>query len=363
MPATTQVTTIALPALLDFSYYTFIHLQFIYLSRMRSQTFWGLVAAILSITFRNVAAAPGYFIDEESCTEAQRTAVQNVLDGTFEMATAGLQNGANAKEDNPQQKLIDNLFGVEPATTDPKFGVKAAINAKFTSILRLKDNRLKTNDELQPNTISDNVKIYCDERRLQIRKRNPLQSFDRDVGEVKATGDCLTAVAWAGQTDRSFAQLQICPKLMKRILVDDFKTTAKLPPSLWAKLVSNFITTVGKISYAPIDRVQLSDKVLLHELTHLNIGGLTDDVGGFFKAYGWKNCRKLSMVTENKLTLGGLGNADSWALYGSVSLLIRDVGKTVDAETGNIINIAPPTTKRALDAIKSAAGYWRRFVA
>lgn len=54
---------------------------------------------------------------------------------------------------------------------------------------------------------------------------------------------------------------------MKRILVDDFKTTAAFQPNFWAKMVASALQIVGKIGYSPIDILQLGDKVLLHEVS------------------------------------------------------------------------------------------------
>ncbi|KAI1456288.1 hypothetical protein F4805DRAFT_433116 [Annulohypoxylon moriforme] len=146
---------------------------------------------------------------------------------------------------------------------------------------------------------------------------------------------------------------------MQVILNSPFKTAAQLPTSFWSKMVSNLVTFTAKIFYTPIDAVLLADRVLLHELTHTKVGGDTDDVGNFFQSYGWKNCRKLSTVRGEN---GADNNADSWALYGSVSQLIQTEQKTVEADTGNIVAITP-ATKRAIEAIRRAAGRWVKFVA
>ncbi|KAI2467339.1 hypothetical protein F4781DRAFT_402528 [Annulohypoxylon bovei var. microspora] len=330
---------------------------------MKSQTFWRLSTAMLGMTSRGVAAV-GYFIDDDSCTPAMRDAVGKVLDGTFDMIQAGIDNVGKADKNanGPEQKLIDNLFGVEPEGTNPALSIKSTIQSRLNSLIDLKTNKFTSKDQLTPGVKNNNVKVYCDERRLKVRKANPLQSFDTDVEEVTDTGDCVTNVAYAGQTQKSFAQLQICPKLMQLIITDSAQTTAGLQASFWDKMVTIFVTFTAKVFYQPIDRVQLADKVLLHELTHLNVGGKTDDVGGFFQAYGWKNCMKLGLVTTDKATKGGQNNADSWALYGSVSLLIKTQEKTVEANTGNIV-ATTSTKKRAIEAVKSVAGRWVKFVA
>ncbi|KAI0886491.1 uncharacterized protein GGS22DRAFT_186563 [Annulohypoxylon maeteangense] len=326
---------------------------------MRSQTFWRLSLAVLGMACHGVAGL-GYWIDEDSCNPDMRNAVASAVERGLKMARAGVTNANNADRNpaGPEQKLIDNLFGEDPPNAADDKKIKNIIRnmwgGRFSRITR------STRKPSLSQTLD--IVIYCDERRLKVRKSNPLKSFDTDTNVVVDTGDCIGAVAYVtlrGATDLRYNQLQICPAFMNVVLNSPFRTGDQLPTTFWSKMVSNFVTFVAKIFYTPIDATQLAEKVLLHELTHTEIGGDTEDVGGFFKAYGWKNCRTLSRTRGDE---GGDKNADTWALYGSVSLLIQEQEKTVDTDTGNIIAITS-VTARAIQAVKSAAGRWMNFVA
>ncbi|KAI1456289.1 hypothetical protein F4805DRAFT_433120 [Annulohypoxylon moriforme] len=97
---------------------------------MRSQTFWRLSVALLGLTYHGVTAV-GYYIDTDSCNANQITAVNDAMQKAIALAAAGVANvdAADANPNGPQQKLIDNLFGPDPAVTEDGQDIKTIIRS------------------------------------------------------------------------------------------------------------------------------------------------------------------------------------------------------------------------------------------
>jgi len=122
-------------------------------------------------------------------------------------------------------------------------------------------------------------------------------------------------------------QIQICPWLLSEADSWKFQFTAGLGTQLMGKVAQAVIPILT--DFTKVDKLSLFDKVLLHELTHtvadpdyVTKDVKYDDIDG----YGWAICRLIAANTNQ-----GVQNADSWALYGSASLL-RQKGVTINAD-------------------------------
>lgn len=68
-----------------------------------------------------------------------QAAVQNVIDGAFDMVQAGFDNAdaADANRNGPEQALLDNLFGPEAPGTSPAISIKTIIRSMFLPVCEI----------------------------------------------------------------------------------------------------------------------------------------------------------------------------------------------------------------------------------
>ncbi|CZR66673.1 uncharacterized protein PAC_16574 [Phialocephala subalpina] len=112
---------------------------------------------------------------------------------------------------------------------------------------------------------------------------------------------CNTLVlAYTAVPDESHFQIQSCPWFLKYGMTVDYPTTEDIPQSVWDSLRIHLVPWIADKQYTSIDIFSLSDKVLLHELTHSRRDEdlTTTDVGPLpWSGYGRDNCRALPTST------------------------------------------------------------------
>lgn len=220
------------------------------------------------------------------------------------MAAAGLSGAANTPS-AAQTQLGQWLLGATPdkskiASTFSVSGGVGRFNHKAAAGATL---------------ATDDLKIYCDQSRIKLRPAasiTPWKYFDTDI--QMATGKTTTwlcsknpklILAYTTHPTGKHWQIQLCDYFVTHGMAVDYPTTHQLPAgTMKTPAAVKIIPAVANKLYTPIDYFSLSDKVMLHELTHaLKENPMID--AGITSGYGWKNCRAL--VTGNKSPMTNAG--------------------------------------------------------
>ncbi|XMA10225.1 hypothetical protein WAI453_003016 [Rhynchosporium graminicola] len=164
--------------------------------------------------------------------------------------------------------------------------------------------RLATQVSLSESLGTDDVKIYCDQNRIErVSEEGRKFWFDNQIKNELASEDYSscglnTFMYTTHPTAKNiYMQIQICPHFLNWALPSPEKWTVFLMADYWKKVGESFVEKLAYLKYTPIDVYSLFDKVVLHELTHASRVFRTVDVNnGDGLAYGWKKCRALSTV-------------------------------------------------------------------
>ncbi|PVH97855.1 hypothetical protein DM02DRAFT_630719 [Periconia macrospinosa] len=261
-----------------------------------------------------------YYIDA-TCKKNKATEdlVRSGLKGAFDMAGVGLENLMKNPIPKANADVLNWLFkGVGGSKLELSLKGILALNHELDSSLGL---------------LEEDVRIYCSRDHIIPMPNDPGKLFDKDR-EVAINKDwvdpCLYNLAETFQDEENaghhYETIILCPWFLDYAsqLDPKFQLTEAIPSSMWSKFMRYIAVPIIKgTAFAPIDVAQLFDKTLLHELSHTTKGNRREDVLDYFSTYGWKNCVAMDRFDA-------IDNADCIALYGSISWMIENIGRTVN---------------------------------
>jgi hypothetical protein len=201
---------------------------------------------------------------------------------------------------NPINQDVDNLhnrlFGLPFDQTKPN-NIKRHFEALGT-ISQRNDNDQTVLGGAGARTID--VKFYCSVKRIEKRRNGDKTEYvnkDRNIvykeGELTSPGgsfancfDILEPTMMLTLTvPDQYSEIQICPWYLRKARGFRFRDLTDIPSAAMQGLGKLAIPALGKAFYTPIDMFVLTDKMIVHELTHTDQAVFpTQDMAP--KAYG-----------------------------------------------------------------------------
>ncbi|KAL8926990.1 MAG: hypothetical protein Q9172_001540 [Xanthocarpia lactea] len=280
------------------------------------------------ITFGNA------FILDQSCTssDAVRRLVTSGINDAMQMAERTVQELSRipwaVQDDQDLINLATWIFkdpGTAPqqdwAIPDPRNNLDKVRNM-LVRLLEMKIERTSGRN--------NEVIIYCDLSRLKSTKiagrlfDSIAKVFALVPGNNNGIAVCVNSMAWTAPSNAGAkpSEMQICPQYIEKQMHYHWHSP---------KTLNKPLLEVPRLN----DRVEMDawtstiDSTILHELTHTTQGGMTNDVGGTFGAYGWKNVLRMSQSAAAK-------NADSIAIFATGVRMITRQG-LIPQKDGSVI--------------------------
>ena len=125
------------------------------------------------------------------------------------------------------------------------------------------------------------VRFYCTVKRIGKNKEGQYINKDRNViyteGELSKPGgrfgNCLDitdpAMFVVLTVWDQYSEVQFCPWYLRSVRGFKFRDLADLPSSVYTSLSKILIPAAAKFKFTPIDVFVLTDKTIVHELTHI----------------------------------------------------------------------------------------------
>ncbi|QIX01858.1 hypothetical protein AMS68_007375 [Peltaster fructicola] len=299
--------------------------------------------------------ALAYKIDD-SCNNYYEL-VHDSLEAAFDMAAAAEAALRDPLQRNPNdQRLAQILFNPEGVTGRP-----VNTDTAWRSFLGL--GRIRTLKKDRFITDTNEAIIYCNLDRLE--KRDDGLYYDADmnavveptqIGELKDPGSEL-ASTFKHSNNKHPAQITINTWFLQWAYHARYQRWNDWSIAAAAASILIPLTTLGW-PLTPIDALTLLDKVLLHELTHTDAGGSTNDCSPEIstldvvnqlqyagKAYGWLRAKFLAGHAKAGHADSAQNNADSLALFASGVRLRQLVPARYITDAGAVVSANPLHTR------------------
>ncbi|KAI0376471.1 hypothetical protein F5Y04DRAFT_285911 [Hypomontagnella monticulosa] len=249
----------------------------------------------------------------------------------------------NAVQAEPLDPYTTFLFA--QLFNPPNGNAREKIQEKFQGILSYREE--KTGDILPLLSVSNEVVIFCDEKRLEKVDwhEDLFDSVIKDLHNMQ--NDCINAFMWTDVFENKPDAIQICPWFLQYVKSKKYRTVKDITSIRAMLAVAGLDKLLTKMIYRPIDLLSLWDKCMLHEMMHTKPGSSKKDIEGF-SGYGWKNCKKISTEADKCFD-----NADSFAILAS-ALYWKIQGREIDSD-GKFTN--PPAVQQSnIGFVGSGAG-------
>jgi hypothetical protein len=179
----------------------------------------------------------------------------------------------------------DTLFGHPPSS---EYG---NIQTRFEALSRISQLNNVDQTRIAPDgTLTIDVRFYCTVKRIGKRtvidpagkEQSEYANKDRGIGYRAGSldrpggrfGNCFdvkepTLMVTLNPADLGkFSEIQICPWYLKNARGFRFRDLADVPSSLFASVSKWKLPSEAKKNYTPLDMFVLTDKIIVHELTH-----------------------------------------------------------------------------------------------
>ncbi|KAH7348139.1 hypothetical protein BKA66DRAFT_447432 [Pyrenochaeta sp. MPI-SDFR-AT-0127] len=295
-----------------------------------------LCLAVLLLEFHG--GVHGYMIDQDCGEDTQF--VQDRIDTAFRL----IANAVTGLDRKPINTDVDNwhntLFGRRFDLTDIGY-----VKARFEALSRISQHNNNDQTSLAQNIID--VRFYCIVKRIGKNKAGDYINKDRNVAYTKGElskpggrfGNCfdikdptmlITLTVW-----NHYSEIQFCPWYLRSARGFKIRDLADLPSSVYTSLSKIVIPAAAKLKFTPIDLFLLTDKTIVHELTHTQQAfPATKDLQP--TPYGLKNAQNLVSINtqhNNEAEFDPLRNADSNSLFAvGTWIIVRPGGGPIGAD-------------------------------
>jgi hypothetical protein len=191
-----------------------------------------------------------------SPTSADTQFVQDRIDTAFRLI-ANTVTELNRNPINPDiQTLHTTLFG-EPFDSTKVINIRN----RFDELSRISplNNADQTGNTVNGHAIAADVRFYCTTARIKKvlnTEKNTIEYHNKDRNVVYQDGAL------------SSPEIQICPWYLRKARGFAFRDLKDVSPSILKYISHIAMPLVARLVYRPIDLFVLTDKVIVHELTH-----------------------------------------------------------------------------------------------
>jgi hypothetical protein len=217
-----------------------------------------------------------------SPTSADTQFVQDRIDTAFRLI-ANTVTELNRNPINPDiQTLHTTLFG-EPFDSTKVINIRN----RFDELSRISplNNADQTGNTVNGHAIAADVRFYCTTARIKKvlnTEKNTIEYHNKDRNVVYQDGalsspggrfancfDILEPTLMITMTvEGQFSEIQICPWYLRKARGFAFRDLKDVSPSILKYISHIAMPLVARLVYRPIDLFVLTDKVIVHELTH-----------------------------------------------------------------------------------------------
>ena len=199
--------------------------------------------------------------------------VQDRIDTAFRL----MANAVTELNKNPINTDVANfhntLFG-QPFDVTKKGNVRT----RFEDLSRISQHN--NNDQTSSAQNIVDVRFYCTVKRIGKNKAGEYINKDRNVAYKKGElskpggrfGNCFDikepTIMITLTVPNGYSEIQICPWYLRSARGFKIRDLTDVPSSAFASLSKAVIPIAARIKYTPIDLFVLTDKIIIHELTH-----------------------------------------------------------------------------------------------